>query len=232
MQQTHIALRVHDLKRVIRQIEASSQRLPGAVQLLAVSKGRSPEDILEAVQAGIGDFGENYYQEAVCKINALASFSLCWHFIGPIQRNKTSGIAKHFSWVHGLCRVDVAERLNKARPLSLPPLQVCIQVNLDDEATKSGLQSHEVFDVARAIMALPRLRLRGLMIIPKPESEPTTRFATFFRLTQLLADLNQTLGIDLDTLSMGMSDDLEDAIRAGSTMVRIGRALFGERPIR
>lgn len=232
MQLTPIALRIHDLQQTIRSLEASGLRAPGTVQLLAVSKGRSPDEILEAIHAGLCDFGENYYQEAVFKINALASYPLCWHFIGPIQRNKTSGIARHFSWVHGLCRVDVAERLNKARLSSAPPLQVCIQVNLDNEPTKSGLQPDEVLDLARAIIALPRLRLRGLMMIPRPEFTATHRYATFLRLAQLLAQLNQTLGLHLDTLSMGMTEDLEDAIRAGSTMVRIGRGLFGEKPIR
>ena len=224
-----IAARVHDLQQIIRKCEAFYQRAPDSVQLLAVSKGHTSDEICEAIDAGLLDFGESYYQEALLKINALTAYPLCWHFIGPIQRNKTPGIATHFSWVHSLCRLDIAERLNHARPASAPPLQVCIQININEEPTKSGLYPHEVDDFARAILTFPHLKLRGLMVIPQPEPDANKRYATFQCVAQMLKHLNQTLPIHLDTLSMGMSDDLNDAIHAGSTMVRIGRKLFGER---
>jgi pyridoxal phosphate enzyme (YggS family) len=224
-----IASNIGHITQTINRLEQITARSPGSVRLLAVSKSHSTHDILEAVEAGLKDFGENYYQEAISKIQVLEQYPLCWHFIGPIQSNKTKGIATHFSWVHSLCRLDIAERLNQARPQTLAPLNVCIQVNLDEEPTKSGLSAHELIPFAEQILKLPNLQLKGLMIIPKPEETTAGRYQTFLQLSQLLNSLNQTLNLKLDTLSMGMSDDLAEAIHAGSTYVRVGRGIFGER---
>lgn len=205
---------------------ASTSEIP--VTLLAVSKGQTPSSIREAFLAGLNQFGENYLQEALLKQDALRDLPLEWHFIGPLQRNKTKAIATHFSWVHSLDRLAIAERLHNARPPNLPPLNVCIQVNLDAEESKSGLLANEVPTLAKAITALPRLRLRGLMIIPQPRPAEE-QFTVFSELAQLMRNINQEIGIAMDTLSMGMSDDFETAIRAGSTIVRIGQAIFGAR---
>lgn len=223
-----IASNIDKIKQTIQQLEVKYARTPSSVRLLAVTKGRSTQDILEAINNGLTHFGENYCQEAISKISALAQYPLCWHFIGPIQQNKTKKIAQHFSWVHSVCRLDIADQLSQARPKTMAALNVCIQMNLDEEPTKAGLAAHELIPFAKHIINTPNLCLRGLMMIPKPEANPEVRYQTLLRLSHLLTHLNQTLNLNLDTLSMGMSDDLAEAIHAGSTYVRIGRGIFNE----
>ncbi|GAA0789895.1 YggS family pyridoxal phosphate-dependent enzyme [Marinobacterium sediminicola] len=206
----------------------NSQRTPESVQLLAVSKTRGADEIRQLHACGQRAYGENYLQEALDKIEALQDLSLEWHFIGPIQSNKTRAIAERFDWVHSVDRLKVAKRLSEQRPDSLPPLNICLQVNISDEASKSGCTPEELPALARAVSALPNLRLRGLMAIPEPETDPALQRATFARVRELMASLQQDLP-QLDTLSMGMSADLDAAIAEGSTIVRIGTALFGPR---
>lgn len=201
------------------------KRSPDEITLLAVSKRKPSADIREAFLAGQKDFGENYLQEALEKQAELKDLALTWHFIGPIQSNKTKAITEHFAWVHTVERIKIAERLNAQRPSSLQPLNVCIQVNIDRQDSKSGCQPEEVEALARRVTELSNLKLRGLMCIPSPDSpEPA-----FNDLAALRETLNQKLQLQLDTLSMGMSGDIEAAISAGSTMVRIGTAIFGAR---
>jgi pyridoxal phosphate enzyme (YggS family) len=199
-----------------------------AVRLLAVSKTFSAAAVREAYQAGQAAFGENYLQEALDKIGALRDLPLEWHFIGPIQSNKTRAIAEHFDWVHGVDRLKVAERLSAQRPASLPPLSICLQVNVSGEASKSGVAPQDVAQLANEVARLPRLRLRGLMAIPAPADDPAQQRAPFARMRELLATLNAQ-GMRLDTLSMGMSHDFAMAIQEGATIVRIGTAIFGAR---
>ncbi len=205
-----------------------SDRPADTVALLAVSK-TFPIEAVDAVAAvGQRAFGENYAQEGVDK--AQARPALEWHFIGPIQSNKTRGIAEHFSWVHTIDRLKIAERLSAQRPANLPPLQVCVQVNISDEASKSGCIPGEALALCQAVAALPNLKLRGLMAIPEATSNEATQHRYFATLRQLMADINAAdPALQLDTLSMGMSDDLEAAIAEGATMVRIGSAIFGAR---
>lgn len=209
----------------IREAAQAAARNPDQVHLLAVSKTQPAEAIRQACQAGLHDFGENYLQEALEKQADLADLPLTWHFIGPIQSNKTKSIAEHFDWVHSVDRLKIAQRLSDQRPESLPPMNICLQVNVSGEASKSGCEPQDVPQLAQAIAALPRLRLRGLMAIPEPTDDPTEQRAAFARLRHLQAELQ----MDLDTLSMGMSQDLEAAIAEGATWVRIGTALFGAR---
>lgn len=209
----------------IREAAQAAARNPDEVHLLAVSKTQPAAAIRQACQAGLHDFGENYLQEALEKQADLADLPLTWHFIGPIQSNKTKAIAEHFDWVHSVDRLKIAQRLSDQRPESLPPLNICLQVNVSGEASKSGCEPQDVPQLAHAIAALPRLRLRGLMAIPEPTDDPTEQRAAFARLCHLQAELQ----MDLDTLSMGMSQDLEAAIAEGATWVRIGTALFGAR---
>lgn len=209
----------------IREAAQAVGRDPDAVGLLAVSKTQSAEAIREANAAGLVHFGENYLQEALEKQASLADLALTWHFIGPIQSNKTKAIAAHFDWVHSVDRLKIAQRLSEQRPAQLPPLNVCLQVNVSGEASKSGCAPDEVEALANAVAALPGLRLRGLMAIPEPSNDPAEQHAAFARLSQL----QQQLDLELDTLSMGMSQDLEAAIAEGATWVRIGTALFGAR---
>ena len=209
----------------IREAAQAAARNPDEVHLLAVSKTQPAAAIRQACQAGLHDFGENYLQEALEKQADLADLPLTWHFIGPIQSNKTKAIAEHFDWVHSVDRLKIAQRLSDQRPESLPPLNICLQVNVSGEASKSGCEPQDVPQLAHAIAALPRLRLRGLMAIPEPTDDPTEQRAAFARLRHLQAELQ----MDLDTLSMGMSQDLEAAIAEGATWVRIGTALFGAR---
>lgn len=225
-----IAKQVHTIQQIIIDAAKSCQRSPEDIQLLAVSKGQPVEAIQAAFEAGLCNFGENYLQEAQIKIQALKALPLCWHFIGPIQSNKTQALAQNFSWVHSVSREKIAQLLAQYRPENLPALNLCLQVNLDDEPTKSGINPQQLAKLALVVSQLPRLRLRGLMAIPKPESGEQQQYDSFLRLTNLLHRLNKELNLSMDTLSMGMSDDLVAAIRAGSTMVRIGRAIFGERP--
>ena len=196
-----------------------------SIHLLAVSKTKPAAALREAHAAGIRDFGENYLQEALGKQLELADLSLTWHFIGPIQSNKTRAIAEHFDWVHSVDRLKIAQRLSEQRPAELAPLNICIQVNVSGEASKSGCAPADLPALATAIAQLPRLRLRGLMAIPEPTDERAAQDAAFAAVRQLQEQLN----LDLDTLSMGMSHDLESAIAQGATWVRIGTALFGAR---
>ncbi len=196
-----------------------------SIHLLAVSKTKPAAALRESHAAGIRDFGENYLQEALGKQLELVDLPLTWHFIGPIQSNKTRAIAEHFDWVHSVDRLKIAQRLSEQRPAELPPLNICIQVNVSGEASKSGCAPADLPALATAIAQLPRLRLRGLMAIPEPTDERAAQDAAFAAVRQLQEQLN----LDLDTLSMGMSHDLESAIAQGATWVRIGTALFGAR---
>jgi PLP dependent protein len=203
-------------------------RDPRDIVLVAVSKTHPASLIAQAHAAGQFDFGENYVQEALAKMAALPAPDIVWHFIGPIQSNKTRAIAERFQWVHSVERLSIAERLSAQRPSSLPPLQVCVQVNSSGEASKSGCDPAAAPALARAVARLPRLQLRGLMTVPEPTDDPDLQRRRFTGMGELLARL-RTEGMTLDTLSMGMSHDLEQAIEAGATMVRIGTAIFGER---
>ena len=223
-----------DLQHVRQRIAtacADAGRAPGAVRLLAVSKTFGPEAVREAHAAGQSAFGENYVQEGLDKIAALADLraGLEWHCIGPLQSNKTRPVAEQFDWVHSIDRLKIAERLSAQRPAHLPPLQVCLQVNVDGGANKSGVTPEEALPLARAVAALPQLVLRGLMAIPEPAPDFEAQRALFLRATALFDQIRDA-GIALDTLSLGMSADLEAAVSAGSTMVRIGTAIFGGRP--
>jgi pyridoxal phosphate enzyme (YggS family) len=203
----------------------AANRAENSVQLLAVSKTKPAQALREAYAAGLRDFGENYLQEALGKQLELADVPLIWHFIGPIQSNKTRAIAEHFDWVHSVDRLKIAQRLSEQRPADLPPLNICIQVNVSGEASKSGCAPDDLPALADAISALPRLKLRGLMAIPEPTEDRAEQDAAFAAVRNLQASLN----LPLDTLSMGMSHDLESAIAQGATWVRIGTALFGAR---
>lgn len=209
----------------IREAAQASQRDCAAVGLLAVSKTKPAAAIREAFAAGVQDFGENYLQEALEKQAELSDLALTWHFIGPIQSNKTKPIAEHFAWVHSVDRLKIAQRLSDQRPAHLPALNICLQVNVSGEASKSGCNPDELPELAQAVTQLPNLRLRGLMTIPEPTDDLSEQRAAFAR----LRELQQSLNLDLDTLSMGMSHDLEAAISEGATWVRIGTALFGAR---
>lgn len=206
----------------------ASGRAVDTVSLLAVSKTFGPDAVQAAHQAGQTAFGENYIQEAVQKILALRHLPLQWHCIGPVQSNKSRLVAEHFDWVHTVDRLKLAQRLSEQRPTNLAPLQVCIQVNVDAGQTKSGVRPEQALALAQALAALPRLRLRGLMCIPEPAPDFVASCAVFER-TRALFDALNAEGLGLDTLSMGMSADLEAAIASGSTMVRVGSAIFGQR---
>ncbi|MBK5546612.1 YggS family pyridoxal phosphate-dependent enzyme [Pseudomonas sp. TH04] len=209
----------------IRAAAHAVQRDESSIHLLAVSKTKPAQAVREAYAAGMCDFGENYLQEALGKQAELNDLPLSWHFIGPIQSNKTRAIAENFAWVHSVDRLKIAQRLSEQRPADLPPLNICIQVNVSGEASKSGCTPADLPALAAAISALPRLKLRGLMAIPEPtedRAEQDVAFAT-------VRDLQASLNLGLDTLSMGMSHDLESAIAQGATWVRIGTALFGAR---
>jgi len=196
--------------------------------VLAVSKTRGAEEVRAAAALGLRDFGENYVQEGLAKIESLTGLNLCWHFIGPIQSNKTRAIAEHFDWVHSVDRLKIAQRLSAQRPAQLPDLQVCLQVNISGEDSKSGVDPTELTALATAVAQLPRLQLRGLMAIPAPSDTLARQREPFARLRNALVELQATLPM-LDTLSMGMSGDLEAAIAEGATIVRVGTDLFGPR---
>jgi hypothetical protein len=203
-------------------------RDPRELTLLAVSKTHGPDAVRAAHAAGQTDFGENYLQEGVDKIAALAGLPLVWHCIGPIQSNKTRLVAEHFDWAHTVERLKIAQRLSEQRPDHLAPLQVCLQVNIDGGPTKSGVAPSGALALAREVAQLPRLRLRGLMTIPEPAPDFASALAVHRQARVLFEQLREA-GLALDTLSMGMTDDLEAAIHAGSTMVRVGTAIFGGR---
>ncbi|MFV3404287.1 MULTISPECIES: YggS family pyridoxal phosphate-dependent enzyme [Pseudomonas] len=210
--------------RIQRAAEVAG-RDPASIQLLAVSKTKPASAIREVHAAGVRDFGENYLQEALTKQQALRDLPLIWHFIGPIQSNKTKAIAEHFDWVHSVDRLKIAQRLSEQRPAGLAPLNICLQVNVSGEDSKSGCAPADLPSLAQAVNALPGLRLRGLMAIPEPTEDRAAQEAAFATLRHLQAQLD----LGLDTLSMGMSHDLEAAIAQGATWVRIGTALFGAR---
>lgn len=220
-----IADNVSQVDERIRAAALAAQRDPSTIGLLAVSKTKPAAALREAFAAGLRDFGENYLQEALSKQLELTDLALCWHFIGPIQSNKTRAIAEHFAWVHSVDRLKIAQRLSEQRPAELPPLNICIQVNVSGEASKSGCTPADLPALAAAISALPRLTLRGLMAIPEPTEDPTEQNAAF----AAVRSLQDSLNLPLDTLSMGMSHDLEAAISQGATWVRVGTALFGAR---
>ncbi|MFL6533297.1 MAG: YggS family pyridoxal phosphate-dependent enzyme [Pseudomonas sp.] len=222
---TTIADNIAQVRSRIHAAEQAAQRAAGSVQLLAVSKTKPAQALREAYAAGLRDFGENYLQEALGKQAELTDLPLIWHFIGPIQSNKTRAIAEHFDWVHSVDRLKIAQRLSEQRPAELPPLNICIQVNVSGEASKSGCTPTDLPALAKAIAALPHLTLRGLMAIPEPTDDRVEQDAAFAAVQRLQASLD----LPLDTLSMGMSHDLESAIAQGATWVRIGTALFGAR---
>ncbi|GLO40564.1 UPF0001 protein [Pseudomonas putida] len=217
-----------NLSAISARIASAAQaagRDPASVQLLAVSKTKPASAIREIHATGVCDFGENYLQEALTKQQALSDLPLIWHFIGPIQSNKTKAIAEHFDWVHSVDRLKIAQRLSEQRPAGLAPLNICLQVNVSGEDSKSGCAPADLPTLAKTVAALPNLRLRGLMAIPEPTDDRAAQEAAFATLRQL----QEGLGLGLDTLSMGMSHDLEAAIAQGATWVRIGTALFGAR---
>jgi pyridoxal phosphate enzyme (YggS family) len=215
----------------IQQALKQNGRPADSVRLLAISKTWGSRDIREAFEAGIRDFGESYAQEATQKVHELAALPLIWHFIGPIQSNKTHLVAGHFDWLHSLDRLKIAERLSRQRPIGHPPLNICIQINIDREAGKSGIAAAELAEFASRVASLPRLKLRGLMAIPDPSREINQLKCSFGRMQQLFCQLQQQFPQgSIDTLSLGMSADLELAIAAGSTLVRVGTDIFGSRP--
>lgn len=220
-----------NLQAVIARIDAASRKFgrnPDDISLLAVSKLWPASDVREAAAAGQKAFGENYVQEGVEKASELRALGLEWHFIGPLQSNKTRTVAETFDWVHSIDRLKIAERLSEQRPDSLPSLQVCLQVNVSGEETKSGIALDEVQRLARQVAMLPRLRLRGLMAIPAPADDLAQQREPFRRLREAYEQLKSD-GLSLDTLSMGMTHDLDAAIAEGATLVRVGTAIFGER---
>jgi pyridoxal phosphate enzyme (YggS family) len=201
------------------------------VTLVAVSKGVSAQDVLYTVELGQTRFGESYLQEALPKVQALAGRGIEWHFIGALQGNKARAVAQYFDWVHSIARLDIAQRLSTQRPTELPPLDVCLQVNISHELSKAGVTVERLPALAQAVAYLPRLRLRGLMAIPAPATDFVEQRKSFRALREAKEDLQQRLGIALDTLSMGMSEDLEAAIAEGATLVRVGTAIFGPRSV-
>ncbi len=218
-----------EILQTIQQVSLDANRPPQSVKLLAVSKTKPISDIQQAIDAGQTAFGENYVQEGVEKIQHFAGCTaLEWHFIGLLQSNKTRLVAEHFDWVQTIDRLKIAQRLSEQRPAHLTPLNVLIQINISDERSKSGIEPSQMQELARAISRLPRLKLRGLMAIPKPENEPARQKIALRRMETLFKQLQAEFD-GIDTLSMGMSDDMQSAIECGSTMVRIGTAIFGAR---
>jgi PLP dependent protein len=224
----NLTLPVNHVRSRIRSAAIAAGRDPAAVTLVAVTKAKTAESIRLAATAGVTDFGENYLQEALPKMDQLGDLPLTWHFIGAIQSNKTRPIAERFAWVHSLDRLNVARRLSEQRPFHAPPLNVCIQVALIPEPAKGGVTTDALPGLAAAVAELPRISLRGLMCVPPPQPDASAERAVFARLRAALEDLNAG-GLKLDTLSMGMSGDFEAAIAEGATLVRIGTALFGSR---
>ncbi|MDM3872045.1 YggS family pyridoxal phosphate-dependent enzyme [Porticoccus sp. W117] len=231
MNVTSISANLNAVQQRIADSSAAAGRAPQEITLVAVSKTKPVSAIEAAWQAGQRHFGENYLQEALEKVQQLHGKGIHWHFIGPLQSNKTRLAAENFDWVHTIERIKVARRLNDQRPSALSPLNICLQVNIDGEASKSGISPQQLPELAAAVAPLGNLRLRGLMAIPAPDNDPQQQRQTFARLAQLLDNLRRQLPDQhhLDTLSMGMSGDMDAAIAAGSTMVRIGTDVFGKR---
>jgi len=223
-----IATNLQAVQTRISTAARAAGRPPESIALLAVSKTWPLASVIDAATAGQRAFGENYVQEGVDKASATVDRNLDWHFIGPLQSNKTRPVAEHFAWVHSIDRLKIAERLSAQRPADLPPLQVCVQVNVSGEASKSGCHPDEALALCQAVAALPRLTLRGLMAIPEPADDEAGQRAPFRQLREIFETI-RAAGLPLDTLSMGMSHDLEAAIAEGATIVRIGTAIFGER---
>jgi len=223
---TTIAQRLKQIREQISAEERACNRQPGSVLLLAVSKTKPSEDIAAAYQSGQRHFGENYLQEALRKQQELGSYAITWHFIGPIQSNKTKPLATHFDWVHSVDSLKIAKRLSEQRPAHLPPLNICLQVNISDEPSKSGITLAELPELCEQIAQLPNLKLRGVMAIPAPQQDFDLQRQPYRALYQAVAKLDRP---ELDTFSFGMTGDLKAAIAEGSTIVRIGTALFGER---
>ncbi|MBT3673230.1 MAG: YggS family pyridoxal phosphate-dependent enzyme [Porticoccaceae bacterium] len=223
--------RIAALRSRLKVAAAEAQRPVSEVTLLAVSKTRTSEQVTQANVNGLTSFGENYLQEALKKVSALKTLILDWHFIGPIQSNKTRQIAEHFSWVHSVDRLKIAQRLSAQRPTNMPPLNICLQVNIDDEPTKAGFEPSDLLTVVSEIARLPNLRLRGLMAMPEARKDKQEQRIPFRQLRKLRDEINQSLDNSqkLDTLSMGMSADLEAAILEGATIVRVGTDIFGPR---
>ncbi len=217
---------INSVREKIQSHCLSAHRDPDSVLLLAVSKTKSAAAIVEAYRSGLRHFGENYCQEAIAKQHALGAYDITWHFIGPIQSNKTKLIAAHFNWVHSVDSFRIAKRLSDQRPENLPALNICLQVNISDEDSKSGIALIELHDLCTQISGLPRLRLRGVMAIPAPQEDFEQQRIPYRKLKEAVSALNNP---DLDTFSFGMSDDLKAAICEGTTIVRIGTALFGVR---
>jgi PLP dependent protein len=224
----NLTLNVNHVRSRINDAARAAGRDPATVTLVAVTKAKAAEFMREAATAGVTEFGENYLQEALGKMEALGDLPLHWHFIGGLQSNKTRPIAERFDWVHSIDRWSIARRLSEQRPFHAPPLNACIQVALVPEPGKGGVEPGNLTELAEQMAGLPRLKLRGLMCIPPPQADVRSERALFARLKGLLETLNAR-GLELDTLSMGMSGDFESAIAEGATMVRVGTALFGER---
>ena len=225
---TAILSNLQAVHAAIDQAALMAQRDAAQISLLAVSKTVPATVVREANSAGQQAFGENFVQEALDKMHDLRDLPLQWHFIGPIQSNKTRAIAENFSWAHSVDRLKIAQRLSEQRPTNMPPLNVCLQINVSGESTKGGVAPDEAEALAHAIAILPRLKLRGLMAIPAPAEELAVQRAAFTKMRELLSMLNTT-GLNLDTLSMGMSHDLTAAIMEGATIVRVGTTIFGSR---
>jgi len=226
---TTIASNLQAVRDAISAAAAEAGRRASEVKLLAVGKTFAPDRLREAYRAGQASFAESYLQEALDKISALRDLNIDWHFIGPVQSNKTRAVAENFAWVHSLDRLKIAQRLSAQRPAHLPDLQLCLQVNISGEDSKSGVRPDEVSGLAHAIAALPGLKLRGLMAVPAPVDDIAGQRLSFAQLRKLRDELNRQ-GLQLDTLSMGMSHDFAAAIAEGATIVRIGTAIFGDRP--
>jgi len=225
---TAIAENIHQIRQKIVELAAKYQRSADDIQLLAVSKTMPVEAIQAAYEYGQRDFGENYLQEALAKIHTLRHLDISWHFIGAIQSNKTREIANAFDWAHSIDRIKIARRLSEQRNPELAPLNICLQINISNEKTKAGIQLNELAQVAREIDRLPNLKLRGLMAIPEKTTGLDKQRSIFTKMHQAMTELNHS-GLDMDTLSMGMSNDMEAAMAEGATMVRIGTAIFGPR---
>ncbi len=225
---TPVAVNLMQVRKRIELAVLAAGRVPGSVSLLAVSKTMPAQAVRDAHAAGQLAFGENYIQEAVDKMAMLADLPLTWHCIGPVQSNKTKLVAEHFAWVHSIDRLKIAQRLSVQRPAHLPPLQVCLQVNVDGGRNKSGVSPHDLLALAKAVAALPQIQLRGLMTIPEPAETEAAARNVHHQAKRLFDNLKEA-GLALDTLSMGMTGDLEAAIAEGSTCVRVGTAIFGQR---